>query len=163
MLIRAIKIGDWPAIATVQQQSYHDIEPEPLAVLQNKWQLSPDSCFVMELHDQVQGYCLAHPWLEGNPPALYSMLEPCLAANTLYLHDIAVSPEARGHGFATQAFRRLVQFALQQQLPTLSLVAVQGAADYWQMLGFRPRTIEKSLASYTDDACYMLYSLSRNA
>ncbi|MFQ6372205.1 GNAT family N-acetyltransferase [Shewanella sp. YIC-542] len=163
MLIRAIKPGDWPVIAAVQKQCYHDLAPEPLAALQNKWQLSPESCFVMELRDKVQGYCLAHPWKLQQPPALYSMLEPCPDADTLYLHDIAVSPEARGHGFATQAFRRLVQFALQRQLPTLSLVAVQGASDYWKMLGFSPCDIEKSLASYTDDACYMTYALSRDA
>ncbi|MDF0533873.1 GNAT family N-acetyltransferase [Shewanella sp. A32] len=161
MLIRAIKPGDWPLIAAVQQQCYQDLEPESLAVLQNKWQLSPESCFVMVIRERVQGYCLAHPWLDGMPPELDQILGPCDTPDTLYLHDIAVSSEARGNGFATQAFRRLVQFALQQQLGSVSLVAVQGAEDYWQMLGFSQATAKKSLSNYPENACYMRYSLSR--
>ncbi|MGL5361073.1 MAG: GNAT family N-acetyltransferase, partial [Shewanella sp.] len=71
MLLRAITPQDWDAILTIQAECYSQLDPEPLHVLQSKWQVSPSSCFVFELKNAVVGYCLAHPWVVNVPPALY--------------------------------------------------------------------------------------------
>ncbi|HAY93281.1 MAG TPA: N-acetyltransferase, partial [Shewanella sp.] len=49
MLLRAITPEDWDAILAIQDECYSQLDPEPLHVLQSKWQVSPQSCFVFEV------------------------------------------------------------------------------------------------------------------
>lgn len=160
MIIRAIQDNDWQAILAIQDECYPTIEPESLAVLKSKAELSPQSCFVIVDNNTVLGYCLAHPWLLGRPPALAQQLTPPTNADTLYLHDIALSSASRGKGAGEQVFSQLLTQAKRMQFTSLSLVAVQGASSYWQRLGFKSRIIDKSLDSYTHDACYMVYQIT---
>ncbi|MBT1444423.1 GNAT family N-acetyltransferase [Shewanella sp. JM162201] len=159
MHLRAIKTEDWQAILEIQAECYQALEPEPLHVLQSKWQVSPDSCFVMEKDGAVLGYCLAHPWVEATPPPLYQPLTELPDANTLYLHDMAISARAQGLGAGTKAMSKLKQLASHWSLPSLSLVAVQGADSFWRRQGFEESKSLKCLGSYTDDASYMICSL----
>ena len=46
--IRTIRTPDWPAIMAIQHECYHQFEPEPLEVMQNKTELAPASCWVAE-------------------------------------------------------------------------------------------------------------------
>lgn len=160
MLLRAITPTDWDAILEIQAECYSQLEPEPLTVLQSKWQVSPRSCFVFELNGTVVGYCLAHPWVTHTPPALYQVITNLPNANTLYLHDIAISATAQGTGAGARALTYLIELAKTLGLDSLSLVAVQGADSYWRKQGFKMHTIDKSLASYTADAMYMIYSIN---
>ncbi|MCH1928731.1 GNAT family N-acetyltransferase [Shewanella sp. A25] len=159
MLLRAITQGDWEAILAIQDECYSQLEPEPLEVLQSKWLVSPQSCFIIEANNTVVGYCLAHPWTSNKPPALYQELSYLPEADTLYLHDIAISAKAQGLGAGAKALNELKQLAHQLTLHSLSLVAVQGADSYWRKMGFTPKAIEKDLSSYTDDAMYMVLPL----
>lgn len=95
MLIRAISQDDWQAIGEIQAECYHALAPEPLHVLKSKWQASPQTCYVLEKSEQVVGYCLAHPWTEDTPPPLYKAITTLPKADTLYLHDIAISNRLR--------------------------------------------------------------------
>ncbi|EPE0461780.1 GNAT family N-acetyltransferase [Pseudomonas aeruginosa] len=75
-------------------------------------------------------------------------------ADCLYLHDMAVSSDARGQGVAQQLLAAAEQQARQCSLSALTLVAVQNSASYWQQRGFHPVTALTSqaiqnLASYT--------------
>ncbi|MCE9677885.1 GNAT family N-acetyltransferase [Shewanella sp. AS1] len=157
--IRPIHSNDWPAILKIQAQCYPDIVPESQVALQSKVAISPDSCFVLEVGQQVLGYCLAHPWVLNQPPSLEQVVRKPTAPDSLYLHDIAISAQARGLGAAEQIFNRLVSKANQLGFASISLVAVQGADRYWQRLGFKSRIIDKKLNNYPDDACYMVYSI----
>lgn len=159
MKLRNIESADWPAILEIQLECYPQIEPESLQVLQSKWLASPQSCFGLELNNQVVGYCLAHPWVANNPPSLEQQLSAIKAANTLYLHDIALSANAQGKGAGGLILGKLKQFALQHGYATISLVAVQGADRYWQQQGFKIHAIDKDLSGYPSDACYMIYTL----
>ncbi len=161
MLLRAITPHDWDDILQIQQECYSQLEPEPLGVLQSKWQVSPDSCFVFEFNGNVVGYCLAHPWTMNKPPALYQILTELPEADTLYLHDIAISSKAQGLGAGSRALAELTQLAHHLALDNLSLVAVQGADSYWRKMGFTPQPIDKSLSSYTDDAIYMILNINK--
>lgn len=160
MLIRHINAMDWPAILTIQEECYPNLIPESLKALQSKAQVSPDSCYVLEVNDKVLGYCLAHPWLLHQPPSLEQVIHQPSDADTLYLHDIAFSSKTRGLGAGEKIFNRLVSKAKQLNLDSISLVAVQGASTYWQRLGFKSRIIDRSLDDYPEDACYMVYQLS---
>ncbi|MGS0692494.1 GNAT family N-acetyltransferase [Shewanella sp. 30m-9] len=159
MKLRQIQPLDWGNILAIQLECYPQIEPESLDVLQSKWRHSPESCFVIESQSQVIGYCLSHPWILDTPPSLEQVLSEIEAANTLYLHDIALSSKAQGKGAGRLALTALVNFAKLQQYATISLVAVQGAHHYWAKQGFQSKAIEKDLSSYTEDACYMVYTL----
>ena len=159
MKLRQIETSDWPSILEIQLECYPQIEPESLAVLQSKWLASPQSCFSLELNQQVVGYCLAHPWIINNPPTLEQELDSITASDTLYLHDIALSAKAQGKGAGRLVLDRLKQFAVQDKYSSISLVAVQGADRYWQQQGFTVQKIDKDLSDYPDDACYMVYTL----
>lgn len=160
MNIRHINPGDWPAILTIQEECYPDLVHESLSALQSKALVAPESCYVLEVDDQVLGYCLAHPWHIDQPPSLEQVIDKPSDADTLYLHDIVFSHKARGLGAGEKFFNRLVNKAKQLNFDTLSLVAVQGANTYWHRLGFKSRIIDKSLDNYPEDACYMVYQLS---
>ena len=68
--IRTIRTPDWPAIMAIQHECYHQFEPEPLEVMQNKTELAPASCWVAERQGKVLGYLLCHPWRTHQPPPL---------------------------------------------------------------------------------------------
>ncbi|MGS0681014.1 GNAT family N-acetyltransferase [Shewanella sp. 125m-7] len=159
MKLRQIQPLDWDSILAIQLECYPQIEPESLEVLQSKWHASPESCFIIESQSQVFGYCLAHPWTLDTPPSLDQVLSEVKQANTLYLHDIALSSKAQGKGAGRLALTTLVDFAKQQQYPTISLVAVQGAHHYWAKQGFEAKMIDKDLSCYPEDARYMIYTL----
>ncbi|ACA85374.1 GNAT family N-acetyltransferase [Shewanella woodyi] len=160
MQLRSIISDDWKIILDIQEECYPGIVPESLEVLQSKWQLSPQTCFVIEDNHQTLGYCLAHPWELGTPPALEQKVQAKAQPNTLYLHDIALSAKAQGKGAGRLAFDKLVQGAADAALSSISLVAVQGADSYWLRQGFIRQKIDKSLESYTPDACYMVLEIS---
>lgn len=159
MQLRAIQTNDWQAILNIQDECYNAVDPEPLHVLKSKWEVSPDSCFVMEKDGLVLGYCLAHPWVETTPPPLYHALTELPAPNTLYLHDMAISARAQGLGAGGKALSKLKQLAERWSLSSLSLVAVQGAGSYWRRQGFADSQSLKCLGSYSDDASYMILPL----
>jgi ribosomal protein S18 acetylase RimI-like enzyme len=161
--LRAIRADDWPEVLAIQAECYTQLDPEPLTVLQSKWLCSPRSCFAITHRGRLVGYCLAHPWVVDLPPALYQELNTLPGADSLYLHDIAISARARGLGAGRLALERLEGLARELGLGSLSLVAVQGADGYWQKMGFQRQNIAKSLASYTDDACYMVCPLVQKA
>jgi len=160
MQLRRITSADWSAILLIQEECYPQIEPESLEVLHSKWLISPQSCFVIASGTQVVGYCLAHPWVAGSPPSLEQILVAATNPDTLYLHDIALSSKVQGQGAGKLALLALVDHARELSLPSISLVAVQGADSYWRRQGFIAQPIEKSLESYTPDACYMVLALS---
>lgn len=159
MQLRSITDNDWTAILLIQEECYPEIEPESLQTLQSKWQVSSLSCFVIEADNQVVGYCLAHPWQLGNPPSLEQVITKVEQADTLYLHDIALSAKAQGKGAGQAALEKLIGIAQQFMYHTLSLVAVQGASSYWKKQGFVEQVIDKNLQSYTADACYMVLDI----
>ncbi|MCL2913651.1 GNAT family N-acetyltransferase [Shewanella corallii] len=155
MQIRSIQASDWEAIMTIQSDTYHAFEPEPLEVMQSKWLLSPESCLVVEVNGHIVGYCLAHPW-QGEPPSLNQSVPASIpAADTLYLHDMAFAAAARGLGAGKMVLACLVEYARSQSLPNLSLVAVQGANGYWEKQGFEHADTTKCLGTYCDNPSYM--------
>mgnify|MGYP003346226438 CR=1 FL=1 len=79
----------------------------------------------------------------------------------LYLHDMAVAPEARSLGLASRLLAQLRQRAQALALPRLGLVAVQGSVPYWQRQGFAelaamPAPLAAKLATFGPDASFMV-------
>lgn len=159
MLLRTITHDDWPSIMRIQTTCYSKTTTESLIVLKSKWQLSPNTCLVAEVEGQITGYCLAHPW-HNQPPSLHQDISnDTMPTDTLYLHDMAILPSARGTGLATIILNELKHHALQLGLKSISLVAIQGAHTYWEKQGFKPENTTKCLKSYSSTPYYMSLKL----
>lgn len=133
---RAMTAADLSRVAAISA-TVHGGYAEYEAVYAERLELWPQGCFVWEMADDVQGLLVAHPWRRGSPPALGAMLGDIPAdADTLYLHDIALLPETRGQGAGGAATGLVMALAAKLGFPDVTLVAVNGAEQFWQAQGF---------------------------
>ncbi|WP_409422607.1 GNAT family N-acetyltransferase [Pseudaeromonas sp. ZJS20] len=153
--IRAIDEADWPQIMQLQRQAYHAVTPEREAVLRSKQRLGPRTCWVAIRRQQVVGYCLAHPWHAGPPPCLDQEYLPVSEPALLYVHDVVVAPQAQGLGVAAAFLRCASAQARAHQLPSMALVAVQGAAGFWRRHRFAPGAHVPDPTIYGPAALYL--------
>ncbi len=159
-LIRNATRSDLPAIMGIQARCYSAIVPESDVSMGAKLTASPATCFVAEDAGGIQAYLLALPWHFRSPPSL-DAAECRLpeTPDTLYLHDLAVAPEARGSGAAVALVRAFLDAQARLGLPRASLIAIQASAPWWARHGFMPVAVDGHLAqrltSYGADACYM--------
>jgi GNAT superfamily N-acetyltransferase len=151
---------DLPAVNDLAAQ-VHPNYPEDPSVFAERVRLFAAGCFL--LSEPPTGYILSHPWRFGQPPALNSTLgripkDP----DTYYIHDIALLPAAQGQGSAGLILEQLGGLARSLGLKTLSLVAVNNSAAFWEKRGFRTvgdEGLTQKLASYDSDARFMVLSL----
>ena len=152
--------ADLPAILRIQSRCYTAIVPESAESMGAKLAASPATCFVAQRAGDVIAYLLALPWRFDHPPHLDA--PDCVlpdAPDTLYLHDLAVDPAARGSG-ASQALVKAFLTALTESgIGRASLIAIQGSAPWWEGHGFRAAlttpTLDARLAGYGSDVRYM--------
>lgn len=154
---RPLRISDIAAVSAIAARVHPGFFEED-AVFADRLTLSPDGCWLLEGERAPLGYVLAHPWRLGSVPALDTVLGTLPeAADTFYLHDLALLPGARGTGAAGRIVRKLIEGA--KDYPTMSLVAVNGSQPFWSRFGFVPHedaALGAKLASYDAQACYMV-------
>ena len=125
------------------------------ASLRAKWQASPETCLAACSGAQLTGYLIAVPiaWPQIPPLGAETFGVPA-GADTLYLHDLALSPAARGTGAGAALVDAVLAAGRSQGHLNAGLVAIQGSAPYWQRFGFRavepPPGVRPKLASYGD-------------
>lgn len=111
----------------------------------------------------VVGYGIVYPWVEGSMPPLNATIGALPRdASLLYLHDLALLPEARGSGAARRFVGWLVDHARAEGWPRIALVAVNDAAPFWERQGFAgldSPALRAKLAGYGADARYMVRAL----
>lgn len=124
--------------------------PEDPAVFANRLALFPDGCRMAGDGGQVLGYCIAHPGVIGQPPALDCVLDALPAgADCLYIHDVALLPEARGRKLGIALARLMEDVARAHGFDRIGLTAVNKSDGFWGSLGYEPRPCD-TLASYGD-------------
>ncbi|TGN72938.1 GNAT family N-acetyltransferase [Bradyrhizobium yuanmingense] len=161
---RAMEPDHLPGVRGIADR-VHLNYPEDEAVFSERLELYPEGCFVLErAPDGLAGYIISHPWHFKKPPALNVLLgavaEP---ASTYYIHDIALLPEARSNGSASEAVLKLVRHAKKARFPNLSLVAVNNSVKFWEGHAFRTlddADLNEKLASYDARAKYMVLELT---
>ena len=85
------------------------------------------------------GYCIAHPGTLGEPPPLDTLMAALPARpNCLYLHDLALLPEARGCRLGAALVARLEALARTHGFDRIALTAVNQSDGFWEGLGFAP-------------------------
>lgn len=156
---------DLTTVVAIADQVHLDY-PESPAIYAERLQLFAGGCQIArDASGIVHGYAIAHPALLGQPPSLDSMLSALpVAANCLYLHDIALLPSARKFGLGGSLIAYLRLLAQTMQLDYLALVAVNNSAPYWRRQGFTgyagvDAVLRQKLASYHADAEYLVLDL----
>lgn len=160
---RAMTGDDLDAVAEIAAISFPD-HFEGRDCFRNRLALNPSGCFVLaDAAGEPRGYLLAWPWRADSAPALNTLIEAIPTdASVLYLHDLALHPDARGGGWTRSIVERLADQARAAGWPALALVAVNGAAPFWERRGFaviESPAITARLASYGRDARYMVRDL----
>ena len=161
---RPMRPDDVAGVVEVARLSFPD-HFEDQACFENRLALYPRGCFVLTEGPQgsVRGYLIAYPWRAGSAPALNTVIEGLPAdADLIYLHDLALHPQARGGGATAAVVDRLVGQAMEDGWPAVALVAVNDAAGFWARHGFAPQDppgMAAKLASYGSGARYMVRPL----
>lgn len=159
--IRTMQLSDMPSIMAIQSICYTEIVPESETSMRAKLLASPATCFVAILENAVVGYLISLPWEFANPPVLNA--EQCTLPehpDCLYLHDLAIAPQARSAGCAPALVAMFLAQLPILQLQYASLIAIQNSAAYWQRYGFQPaeasEALQKKLSSYGENIGYMV-------
>ncbi|ACA18514.1 GCN5-related N-acetyltransferase [Methylobacterium sp. 4-46] len=133
---RGMLHADVPAVAALAAEVYPSQLWEDIDALAARRQIGTGLVLVAPPGARVYGYLLAHPWDLSAPP-LTAELDAPPQPETLWLHDLALVPEARGRGLADVAIRRFLAWAA--LFRSGSLVALDPvAARFWGRRGFRP-------------------------
>ncbi len=134
--------------------------PESPAVFAEKVSLFPAGCLALESGGAVVGYGIAHAWrLDRVPPLDRLLVALPDDPEVLYIHDVAILPQARGGNRAAEFVRRMTGVADSLGVTKLALVSVYGTDLLWWRLGFRvveDARLATILRSYGPSAKYMV-------
>jgi ribosomal protein S18 acetylase RimI-like enzyme len=160
---RPMRPTDIDAVVEVARLSFPD-HFEDRACFQNRLALYPRGCFVLaDGEAAAKGYLIAYPWRADNAPQLNTVIEGLPAEPALiYLHDLALHPQARGGGVTGAVVEQLAEQAAGDGWPAIALVAVNDAVNFWRRHGFEAQAapgMAAKLASYGADARYMIRRL----
>ncbi|WP_248305197.1 GNAT family N-acetyltransferase [Devosia sp. 1566] len=160
---RGMTTLDLPAVQAIAA-CVHPSFPEDLAVFAERRALYPDGAWLLDINGAPSGYFLTHPWTAGTMPKLNQLYGTLPSGPpTYYLHDLALLPQARGHGAAGVIVEQVLDHARRAGFATASLAAVNGSAPFWSRHGFVPVDVpelREALLSYEDAAQYMVRQLS---
>jgi len=151
----------WDEILKIQESAYTEIPPEDVNILKSKWLASPDTCSIYSNNEnKILGYLLSHPWGSDSPPKLNEKAPVNNETSNLYLHDLALSNEARGRGIARALVENLINNAKTQGFTKILLVAVQGSSSFWAKYGFTVIVNAAICPSYGSTAKLLLLELN---
>lgn len=157
--------ADLPAVMAIQAACYGRELLEPDDVLRARLMRADDTCWVAERAGRVSAYLAAYRSELGAVTPLHAVFRPAPVPDTLYVHDLAVDPAQHGAGLGARLVEALLAQAGGEGLAWAALVAVQGAADFWERLGFAARSVagtdhRAGLATYGASARYMVKPLA---
>lgn len=166
--------ADLPAVLAVQSQCYRPDLIEAREALESRLAMDPQLCWVAACKNpadngprSLAAYLFTHRWCRETLPALGAVLQPSwrnaksseVPGLTWYVHDMAVSPDAQGHGLAGRLYEAACRAARGAGLRCSRLVAVQAAAPWWQRKGYAPVELSGTqravLAHYGEGAVVM--------
>jgi N-acetylglutamate synthase-like GNAT family acetyltransferase len=137
-------------IDRIGNEAHGDL-PERLEVFTEKFNLFPEGYRVLEHEGLIEGYGIAHPWsLPENPRGLF-------------IHDIVVLPQARGHRASEKFVELVATLARGRDIPFLALVSVYDTHSMWRDYGFDlvdDLSLAEKLKSYGGTARYMTLRLT---
>lgn len=150
-------------IDRIGNEAHGDL-PERLEVFIEKFKLFPEGHRVLDRKGLIEGYGIAHPWSMGSVPPLDTFLDE-LPANPqcLFIHDIVILPQARGHRASEKFVEFVATLARSRDIPYLALVSVYDTHSMWGDYGFNVvdnLSLSGKLKSYGGTARYMILRLT---
>jgi ribosomal protein S18 acetylase RimI-like enzyme len=163
--IRPMALADLSSVLEIQAACYTRIVPESLESFVAKLMAAPGSCFIAAIGRRTVGYLIALPWDFANPPSLdQGSCRLPAAPDCLYLHDLAITPDARKAGAGKLLVEAFFSQLRQSNLPRASLIAIQDSASYWQRHGFeaapQAESLQAKLSSYGEGVQYMQFAVA---
>lgn len=160
MNIRRLSQADLIDISRIQRECYNEDMLESVDSFSAKLSANSDFSFIAMQGETAVGYVVALPWVFGEILELsgskYSIPPD---ADSLCIHDLAVSVRARNLGTARCLLNAVFDAAKSKGYRRLFLIAVHGASSYWKNHGFEivqvNEKIKHRLSAYGEDATYM--------
>ena len=155
---------DLDAVLAVQAECYGPAMNESRETVFARLRAFSHTAWMAQGEQGACAYLVAYESRVGRVTPLGGVFQRSESVDSLYLHDLAVSPRLKGQGVG----RRLVEHALQQArqagLPYSSLVSVQDSQAFWGSFGYEPwielhPESQGALLSYGANACYMVRAL----
>jgi len=162
--LRSIREDDLDAVLAVQAACYPPVMQEASEVVRSRIRAAGATSFVAECGGKVCAYVFAYRSSQGAVTPLDAHFAVLEEGDTLYIHDLSVSPAVAGRGLARQLVERLQRLAREEGLGYCALVSVQDSQRFWARLGFRETVCADeparlALASYPPVALYMCCAL----
>lgn len=155
--------ADLDSVIGLQTVCYRSEFHESKSSFASKLFAAPDSCWVAPGPTGLLAYLARLPIEWGALPSLHSLQwHRPHRPDWLFIHDLAIHPQARGTGLASAMLQQATAAARIQNLSTMSLIAVQGWVPFWRRHGFEPATaptvqgLAAKLASFGEGAVFML-------
>ncbi len=156
--------GDLPAVVLIADGIHASLR-ERVEVFGEKLSLFPEGCRKLMDGTRLVGYGFSHPWTLDSIPRLDGFMGKLPARpQCLYIHDVAVIPEARGNSAAARYVEHIKGLAAAMRIPHLALVSVYGTDALWGRMGFKARESSgfgDALGTYGPGAKYMVYDLQQ--
>lgn len=164
IFIRPMQPEDLSDILQIQSACYTEVEPESCQSLLAKLRASPSTCFIASHRGEIIAYLIALPCRFNNPPSLNALsCEVPADPDCLYLHDVAVSPSARGAGVARSLVENFFRQLGELKLARATLIAVQGSVPYWRQFGFESVKLTGSLLAKIETYGIQVEYMQRSA
>ena len=160
VLLRTIRETDLDAALRVQAACYPPAMQEAAQVVLARIRAAGDTSFVAECEGEVCAYVFAYRSRQGAVTPLDASFDVAHDGDTLYIHDLSVSPAAAGCGLARLLVEHVQALAHTLGLTNCALVSVQSSQSFWERLGFRAtdcagEEARVALATYPPVALYM--------
>jgi ribosomal protein S18 acetylase RimI-like enzyme len=165
IIIRALREDDLAAALAIQVASYPSFLLEDHDAFASRLNVPTSCCLAAVRQGTLVAYLLAHGWVADSPPSVGTILDGRTAkSDVLFIHDLAVSSAGRNAGLGRKLLDRAFALAARDGLRCAQLIAVEGAATYWNRLGFAETRCSPSLlakvAVYGPDARWMTRSIA---
>lgn len=163
--LRPMALADLSAVLGIQRACYGEGFLESADVMAQRLRSPANlSCVAVGADGDVCAYLAAYRSRLGKLTPLHGDFEAIDLPDTLYLHDMAVAPAAKGQGLAQQLVAHLWALGRTEGLAHTALVSVQGSQAFWARLGYQVGALtdpaqQLHLDSYGAGACYMVKPL----
>jgi len=158
--VRAMRADDLDAVLAIQLACYGAGFVEDGVLIARRLATAPHTGWVAEHGGGVRAYLAGYPSVIGKLTPLHGEFEVAPDADSLYLHDLAVHPEASGLGLGPRLVRHAWAHAMQAGWRHSTLVSVQASVGFWERQGYvaaQPAGIDQQarLATYPGASVYM--------
>jgi len=145
---------DIAAVMRIQAECYPSFMQESGAVFRARRDQTPATCWVWSQQGQdPAAYLFSYPSNKNVITALDHPFKIAATPDCLYLHDLAVAPDARGRRAGNALVAAALKYARESDMRWSALVSVQQSQIFWGALGYAAVEVghspaRENLASY---------------